>query len=203
MELLTEIQSKEYIKCAINFEYFCENYLKIENRPAQKFIPLKLFEYQHNLFKSFEEDKKIINHGYRQCGLTTLTLAYITWKIIFNDNFSILFVDFKLNIAQKNLEEITRFIDLLPDFFKIQTVFNTKDFKKFDNGSIIRAISRQSHVIGVNSDIIVVDNAEYNDNFINYNIMSSNLIINSTTGISIELSKFAKSNNIKINSIQL
>jgi hypothetical protein len=109
----TAINEAEVQKCAENFVYFCENYLKV-NHPKLGLVPFKLHEYQKRYAKHLEENKHSITKKFRQGGFTTTTLAWLTWIYLFKSNQKILVVSKYDREAIYCSSVVRKFLQFLP-----------------------------------------------------------------------------------------
>jgi hypothetical protein len=81
----THSKTEERTKCASDFVYFCENYLKISH-PSKGLIPFKLGDEQKRLCKFYDDHQYVAAKKQRRVGLTTTTAAWLYWKAAFTPN---------------------------------------------------------------------------------------------------------------------
>lgn len=75
-------QIEEYTRCAKDFCYFSDKYVKI-NHPMHGLIPFKLYPFQERVIRDFNEYQYNIVSKFRQAGLTTVALIWAMWRCIF------------------------------------------------------------------------------------------------------------------------
>ena len=87
-------EKQELERCAKDFVYFTENYLKINhfNKGEWELIPFKLYDYQKRLVQAYENNRFTISKCFRQGGFTTLVCAYMLWRAMFKLDECFLFV---------------------------------------------------------------------------------------------------------------
>lgn len=78
----TPWQLKELEKCAGDFLYFCERYVKIIH-PMKGLVPFKLYEFQKRVVSDYEQHQFNIVSKFRQAGLTTVTVIWSLWRCLF------------------------------------------------------------------------------------------------------------------------
>jgi hypothetical protein len=152
--------TREYIKCACSFEYTCETYFKIEDKRKGKFVPFDLLPHQKNLFDIYETKDKVITNKYRQSGITSVTLAYLAWKLMFVGGTKVCLVANKLNLAQKGLfKPLIDFIKCIPEEFRPEfTEADTKVHKILDNKSeLFVAAASPDGIRGFSPNIVLLD----------------------------------------------
>ena len=84
----TADQILEYVKCAKDVNYFCENYVKIVS-VDKGLVSFKPYEYQKKMFKVFDDNRFTICKMPRQVVITTGVVGYLLHKILFNENYNI------------------------------------------------------------------------------------------------------------------
>lgn len=156
-----EEMTKEYLLCAVDFEYCANKYFKVEDKRKRKFVNFKLLNHQKKLLdKLLGSEKNIITNKYRQSGITTLVTAFIAWKLVFEDNIKVALVANKLKLGQKELfKKTVDFIKSLPEEFRPS--FDEKDsldHKILDNGSELLVVSAsEAGLRGFSPNLIFLD----------------------------------------------
>lgn len=110
---------QEYINCAKDETriYFIENYLSTFNADERKQVPFRLFPRQKVYLRSLVEHSNTISIKHRQCGVTTVSSAWITGQLVFARKESpetVLCIGNKLDISQQLIEKISDFLDQVP-----------------------------------------------------------------------------------------
>jgi hypothetical protein len=78
----TPSQGAEVKRCSLDFVYFCETYLKVNN-PKRGLAPLVLQPFQRRYAAHLKDHRLTVAKKFRQGGFTTVTLAYQFWKCLF------------------------------------------------------------------------------------------------------------------------
>lgn len=109
----------EYIKCLSDKTriYFIENYLSTFNADDRQEVPFKLFPRQKEYLRSLVEHNNTIAIKHRQCGVTTVSSAWITGQLVFARKSApetVLCIGNKLDISQQLVEKIGAFLDQVP-----------------------------------------------------------------------------------------
>lgn len=122
----TRTAQREYIRCLTDdnkieqrgtFIYFIENYLSTFNADERKEVPFKLFPRQKVYLKSLVDHNNTIAIKHRQCGVTTISSAWVTGRLVFASKESpetVLCIGNKLDISQQLIEKIGAFLDQVP-----------------------------------------------------------------------------------------
>ena len=154
-ELNFQEQEDEILRCAMNPIYFIETYLTIFDQTqgvAGLIIPFKLFDFQKDLIKSYQDNRFVVANKYRQAGISTTTCAYIAWYIMFNRNRQVAIVADKLETAIGELmNDVVDFIDCCPSWLRPKTgrdteknLKDTQKLKIYDNDSKLGAFASKS-----------------------------------------------------------
>lgn len=112
----------EYMKCYQDKSriYFIENYLSTFNADVRKTTPFKLFPRQKVFLKTVAEKPNTIAIKHRQCGITTISSAWVTGQFVFCDSDSketVLAVANKLDLAVQIIDKIRDFLNQIPRWF--------------------------------------------------------------------------------------
>lgn len=154
-ELTYNEQEDEIVRCATNPIYFIETYLTIFDQTqgvAGMIVPFKLFDFQKDLIKSFQDNRFVVANKYRQAGISTTTCAYIAWYVMFNKNRQVAIVADKLETATGELmTDVVDFIDCCPKWLRPKTgrdteenLKDTQKLKIYDNKSKLGAFASKS-----------------------------------------------------------
>lgn len=150
----------EYKKCALDFEYTCNTYFKIEDKRKGKHVPFELMPHQQDIYHLYEQNDKVITNKYRQSGITSVSLAYLAWKLMFFSGTKICLVGNTLSLAQKALfKPIIDFIISIPEEFRPSfTGADTKVYKILDNKSeLFVAAASPDGIRGFSPNIVLLD----------------------------------------------
>jgi len=154
-ELNFQEQEDEILRCAMNPIYFIETYLTIFDQTqgvAGMIIQFKLFDFQKDLIKSYQDHRFVVANKYRQAGVSTTTCAYIAWYIMFNRNRQVAIVADKLETAVGELmSDVVDFIECCPSWLRPKTgretennLKDTQKLKIYDNDSKLGAFASKS-----------------------------------------------------------
>jgi len=137
---LKQIIAEEYQKCASDPIYFMKKYCKIQH-PVRGKIPFHLFPFQEDTLKEFKDHRYNIILKSRQTGISTLTAGFSLWKMLFNDDFNVLVIATKQEVAKNLVTKVRVMNQYLPSWLKLETVEDNKLSLRYSNGSQIKATS--------------------------------------------------------------
>ena len=109
----------EYLKCFKDKTriYFIENYLSTFNADERKEVPFRLFPRQKVYLNAIVENSNVVTVKHRQCGITTVSSAWITGQLVFASKKSpetVLCIGNKKDISEQLVEKIGNFLDQVP-----------------------------------------------------------------------------------------
>lgn len=109
----------EYIKCLTDKTriYFIEHYLSTFNADERKEVPFKLFPRQKVYLNAIVKNSNVVTVKHRQCGITTVSSAWITGQLVFASKKSpetVLCIGNKKDISEQLVEKIGNFLDQVP-----------------------------------------------------------------------------------------
>lgn len=135
---LTNEQLLELNRCRKDPVYFIEKYVVIKH-PKRGEIPFKLYPYQRNLIRAYQNSRWNIVLSARQTGKSTTSAAYILWFGIFHFNKDILIASNKNKNAMEMVYRIRFAYERLPEWIKPGVLDDgwNKHSVAFDNGSRI------------------------------------------------------------------
>ena len=137
---LKEIIKLEYQKCASDPIYFMKKYCMIQH-PVRGKIPFHLFPFQESTLTQFHESRYNIILKSRQTGISTLTAGFSLWKMLFNQDFNVLVIATKQEVAKNLVTKVRVMNQYLPSWLKQETVEDNKLSLRYSNGSQIKATS--------------------------------------------------------------
>lgn len=147
----------EYMKCARDPIYFIKKYLHIITID-QGLIPFDLWDFQEKMVKVFEDNRFAICKLPRQVGKTTTVAAYITWKVLFTEQYSVAILANKMAQAREILGRIQLMYEYLPGWMQQGIVEWNKGNIRLENGSEILASATSSSAIrGTTQNLIYLD----------------------------------------------
>ena len=147
---MNKYQFEEYIKCLSDKSriYFIENYLSTFNADERKEVPFKLFPRQKVYLKTLVGNDNIVTVKHRQCGITTVSSAWVTGQLVFAAKESpetVLCIGNKKDISEQLVSKIGTFLDQVPRWMWGDEFYspdpdspkNTKSIYKKRNSSCI------------------------------------------------------------------
>jgi hypothetical protein len=137
---LKQIIAEEYARCGVDPVYFMRKYCKIQH-PLRGKIDFQLYPFQEKVLKEVDGNRMNIVLKSRQLGISTLTAAYILWKMTFNPDYNVLVVAIKQDVAKNLVTKVRVMYDNLPTWLRIQEEEHNKLSLKLKNGSQVRAVA--------------------------------------------------------------
>jgi len=140
MATLKDIIRMEYLKCSQDPIHFMKKYCMIQH-PQRGKIPFLLFPFQETTLTQFDEHRYNIILKSRQTGISTLVAGYALWKMLFNEDFNVLIIATKQEVAKNLVTKVRTMNTYLPSWLKQTTEEDNKLSLRYANGSQIKAIS--------------------------------------------------------------
>lgn len=150
-------EQEEYIKCAIDIDYFVEQYCKVK-REDGSIGSITLRDYQKDILHNFVNSRFNILMASRQVGKTISASIFMLHTILFHNDKNIMIVANKGDTAVEIVDKIKSIYSLLPFFLKpgIKT-WNQKSLT-FENGCRIKTSARsKTPAIGFTIDVLYLD----------------------------------------------
>ena len=157
----------EYVKCSRDIEYALKTYLETYDNTVKKYVPLELFPDQVTLLNDYEEYNENIALKYRQAGVSTVTAAWMSKKLVFARKETpekILIIANKLDTSLEMANKIKAFVAQWPswtgvDFDKTK---NSQRHYKLTNGCEVKAVATSKDALrGFTPTILVFDEAAF------------------------------------------
>jgi hypothetical protein len=153
----TQDQVKEYLKCARDPIYFIKTYVKIVNVDTG-LVNFDLWPFQEEMVNKFDQNRFVICKLPRQVGKTTTVAAYILWKVLFTEQYSVAILANKLAQAREILGRIQTAYEWLPKWLQQGVKEWNKGNIELENGSEILASATSSSAIrGTSQNLIYLD----------------------------------------------
>lgn len=140
MATLKEIIKKEYVKCSKDPIHFMKKYCMIQH-PTRGKIPFHLFPFQEDTLTQFAEHRYNVVLKSRQTGISTLVAGFSLWKMLFNQDYNVLVIATKQEVAKNLVTKVRVMNDHLPSWLTQKTEEDNKLSLRYANGSQIKAIS--------------------------------------------------------------
>ena len=132
---------KEILKSGKDPVYFIDNYARISH-PLEGLIPFKLYPFQRELLKDFNDHRFNVILKARQLGISTTTAAYVAWMMLFHRNKNILVIATKFQTAGNLVKKVKHIIKNLPPWLQIANIdIDNRASFVLSNGSEITASS--------------------------------------------------------------
>ena len=167
MGLTKEQVMIEYLKCLQDTPYALRTYLQTYDNTVSKYVPLELFPDQVSLLKDYEDYEENIALKYRQAGVSTVTAAWVSKRLVFakkNQPEKILIIANKLDTSQEMANKIRAFIDQWPNWVGagFAPEKNSQRHYKLNNGSEVKAVATSKDALrGFTPTILVFDEAAF------------------------------------------
>jgi hypothetical protein len=169
MSLSKEAVLMEYAKCMKSTPYALKTYLQTYDNTVQKYVPLELFPDQISLVEDFENYNENIALKYRQAGVSTVTAAWSSKKLVFakkNSPEKILVIANKLDTAVEVANKIRGFTEQWPSWVGVgfSAEKNSQRHFKLTNGCEVKAVATSKDALrGYTPTILIFDEAAYID----------------------------------------
>ena len=175
---LTLLHKLEIVKCLSIELYFIEKYVKILTLDHGE-QPFKLWDYQKELIKSFEDNRFVLSVQSRQSGKTQTTAAHLTHRMTFFPAKKIAILANKFSQSKEIMSRVQMSFERLPIFLKKPVKSFTKISIEFEDlTEIFSAASEGSGIRGKSVTDLYWDEAAFTQNCqsfweSNYPIISS------------------------------
>ena len=157
----------EYVKCMKDTSYALRTYLQTYDNTVSKYVPLELFPDQETLLSDYENHEENIALKYRQAGVSTVTAAWISKRLVFAKKDrpeKILIIANKLDTSMEMANKIRSFIDQWPNWVGSQfsNDKNAQRWYKLTNGCEVKAVATSKDALrGYTPTILVFDEAAF------------------------------------------
>lgn len=160
-------QLKEYAKIMKDAPYALKTYLQTYDNTQKKFVPLDLFPDQVQLIKDYGLYNENITRKYRQAGVSTVTSAWISWKLQLakpENPERVLVIANKRDTAIEMANKIRNFLDQWPEWINVgfSPDKNSESRFRLNNGCEVKAVATSADALrGYTPTILVFDEAAY------------------------------------------
>ena len=159
----------EYTKCMQNTPYALRTYLQTYDNTQSRYVPLELFPDQVRLVEDYDSFNENIALKYRQAGVSTVTAAWASKKLVFarkNKPEKVLIIANKLDTSVEFANKIREFTDQWPSWVGV-TFSNDKNAAKhykLTNGCEVKAVAASKDALrGYTPTILIFDEAAFID----------------------------------------
>jgi hypothetical protein len=169
MSLSREQALLEYAKCVNDTPYALKTYLQTYDNTQSKYVPLELFNDQVTLVKDYDECDENIALKYRQAGVSTVTSAWASKRLVFAKKEKpekILIIANKLDTAVEMANKVRAFVDQWPKWMGVgfSAEKNSQRHFKLTNGCEVKAVATSKDALrGYTPTILIFDEAAYID----------------------------------------
>jgi hypothetical protein len=169
MGLTKEAVLIEYKKCMLSTEYALKTYLQTYDNTVQKYVPLELFPDQVGLVEDYENFNENIALKYRQAGVSTVTAAWASKRLVFarkNKPEKVLIIANKLDTAVEFANKVRGFTEQWPSWVGVgfSAEKNSQRHFKLSNGCEVKAVATSKDALrGYTPTILIFDEAAYID----------------------------------------
>ena len=168
----TKEQVKEYLKCAEDPVYFAQ-YISIISLD-RGIVPFKMYDFQKDMIKTFNDNRFVIVKCPRQVGKTTTAVAFLLWTILFKDSQTVAVLANKGQTARDILGKLQLAYENLPMWLQQGVVEWNKGRVELENGSVIIANSTSSSAARSGSyNIVFLDEFAFVPSNIAYDFITS------------------------------
>jgi hypothetical protein len=167
MNLTKEQVLLEYAKCMKSTPYALKTYLQTYDNTVQKYVPLELFPDQIGLVNDYEQYNENIALKYRQAGVSTVTAAWSSKRLVFASKTKpekILIIANKLDTAVEVANKIRGFTEQWPSWVGVtfSSEKNSQRHFKLTNGCEVKAVATSKDALrGYTPTILIFDEAAY------------------------------------------
>lgn len=167
MGLTKEQVMLEYVKCMKDTPYALRTYLQTYDNTVSKYVPLELFPDQESLLKDYEDYEENIALKYRQAGVSTVTAAWVSKRLVFAKKEKpekILIIANKLDTSMEMANKIRAFVEQWPSWVgaSFSPDKNSQRHYKLTNGCEVKAVATSRDALrGYTPTVLVFDEAAF------------------------------------------
>ncbi len=150
-----------------NTPYALRTYLQTYDNTVQRYVPLDLFPDQVKLVEDYEQYNENIALKYRQAGVSTVTAAWASKRVVFankNKPEKILIIANKLETAVEMANKVRAFTEQWPSWVGVtfSQEKNSQRHFKLTNGCEVKAVATSKDALrGYTPTILIFDEAAY------------------------------------------
>jgi len=129
----------EILKCGKNPVYFINTYCRISH-PQRGPIPFRMYPFQEDVIKDFQDHRFSVILKARQLGLSTVVAGYVAWLMLFHRDKNVLVLATKLLSASNLVKKVKYIIKSVPPWLMIASVeIDNRNSFELSNGSQIKS----------------------------------------------------------------
>lgn len=133
----TDEMISEFFKCRRDVVYFATNYVSIFNGGFEHAIEFQPRPYQIQFLRSLQDNRFNVANQSRQTGKSICMAVFIAWLITFHANRSCGIINKVKEDSNKNLKDVVKVLEGLPDFLSCGVVSLAADGIELENGSLV------------------------------------------------------------------
>ena len=159
----------DYARCVKDTPYALKTYLQTYDNTQSQYVPLELFSDQKTLINDYDTYEENIALKYRQAGVSTVTAAWASKKVVTASKRKpekVLIIANKLDTSQEFANKVRSFIDQWPTWFGISysNEKNSQRHFKLSNGCEVKAVATSKDALrGYTPTILIFDEAAFID----------------------------------------
>jgi len=167
MALTKEKVLLEYARCVKDTSYALKTYLQTYDNTQSKYVPLKLFPDQEYLINDYDTFEENIALKYRQAGVSTVTSAWISKKLVTASKTKpekILIIANKLDTSVEMASKSRAFMDQWASWVGVDFTMenNSQRHYKLTNGCEVKSVATSKDALrGYTPTILVFDEAAF------------------------------------------
>jgi hypothetical protein len=157
----------EVTKCMRNTPYALRTYLQTYDNTVSKYVPLDLFPDQVSLIEDYDNFNENIALKYRQAGVSTVTAAWASKKLVFAKKQKpekILIIANKLDTSVEMANKIRNFTEQWPQWVGVgfSPEKNSQRHFKLTNDCEVKAVATSKDALrGYTPTILIFDEAAF------------------------------------------
>jgi phage FluMu gp28-like protein len=157
----------EATKCMKNTPYAMRTYLQTFDNTVKRYVPLDLFPDQITLVEDYDNHNENIALKYRQAGVSTVTAAWASKRLVFakkNNPEKVLIIANKLDTAVEFANKVRSFTEQWPQWVGagFSPDKNAARHFKLINGCEVKAVATSKDALrGYTPTILIFDEAAY------------------------------------------
>ena len=157
----------EVTKCMRNTPYALRTYLQTYDNTVSKYVPLELFPDQVSLIEDYDNFNENIALKYRQAGVSTVTSAWASKKLVFAKKTKpekILIIANKLDTSVEMANKIRNFTEQWPAWVGVgfSQEKNSQRHFKLTNDCEVKAVATSKDALrGYTPTILIFDEAAF------------------------------------------
>lgn len=157
----TQDHITELLKCKNDIIYFAENYMYIMNLDEGMIKP-KIRDYQKEMLKAYQDNRKTIVLSSRQSGKTTTFTIFILWCILFKEDFNVAILANVHSMAIEIMNNLKTSYALLPKWLMQGVrVWNERRIKLENNCIVYAAATSKNAIRGRAVSLLILDETAF------------------------------------------